>query len=45
MYRFLDSNVDAVITDELRMAKETQSILDARSDLKVIRDKITSVWE
>ena len=45
MYRFLDSNVDAVITDEIRMAKETQSILDARSDLQVIRDKITYVWE
>lgn len=45
MYRFLDSNVDAVITDEIKMAEETQSTLDARSDLQVIRDKITNLRE
>lgn len=45
MYRFLDSNVDAIITDEIQMAEETQATLNARSDLQIIQDKITNVWE
>lgn len=45
MYRFLDSNIDAVITDEIRLAAETQLQLDARSDLQIIRDKLTGIWD
>ena len=45
MYRFLDSGVDAVITDEIRLAHETQQKLDARSDLQVIQDKLAGIWE
>lgn len=45
MYRFLDSNVDALITDEIRLAEETQHSLDARSDLQVIQDKLGGMGE
>ncbi len=45
MYRFLDSGVDAVITDEIRLAQETQQKLDERSDLQVIKDKLAGIWE
>ena len=45
MYRFLDSNVDAVNTDKIRLAEEPPSTLDARSDLQVILNKFTNVWE
>lgn len=40
MYRFLDSSIDAVITDEISLAEEVQARLDARSDLQVIQDKL-----
>ncbi|MCR4924348.1 MAG: glycerophosphoryl diester phosphodiesterase membrane domain-containing protein [Lachnospiraceae bacterium] len=40
MYKFLDSDIDAVITDEIPLAEEVQTELDARSDLKVLEDKM-----
>lgn len=45
MYRFLDSNVDAIITDEVEMAEATQSDLDRRTDLQVIQDKLRNFWD
>lgn len=45
MYRFLDSNIDAVITDEIVLAEETQARLDARGDLEVIHDKLFDIGE
>lgn len=44
MYHFLNSDVDAVITDQLRLAEETQSQLDNRSDLKVIQDALAGLF-
>ncbi len=41
MYRFLDSDVDGVITDEIPLAEEVQKDLDRRTDLKVVQDKLT----
>ncbi len=41
MYTFLDSTADAVITDEIPLAEETQEILDDRTDLEVLEDKLT----
>ena len=40
LYHFLDSEIDAVITDEIEMAQEVQEELDNRTDLEVLEDKI-----
>lgn len=41
MYRFLDSNIDAIITDEILLAEEVQAMLDDRTDLEVLEDKLS----
>ncbi|MCR5747908.1 MAG: glycerophosphoryl diester phosphodiesterase membrane domain-containing protein [Lachnospiraceae bacterium] len=41
MYKFLDSSIDAVITDEILLAEDVQAQLDDRTDLKVIEDKLS----
>lgn len=43
MYRFLDTNIDAVITDEIEMAGEVQAKLDGRTDLEVLEDKFDGI--
>lgn len=45
MYRFLDSDVDAVITDQIRLAIETQKNLDDRTDLQVLQDHLLNFWD
>ncbi len=45
MRKFLDSAVDAVITDDMFLAKRIQTELDNRSDLEVIRDTFQDIWE
>lgn len=43
MYRFLDTDIDAVITDEIEMAGEVQAKLDDRTDLEVLEDKFDGI--
>ncbi len=40
LYHFLDTWLDAVITDEIILAEEVQAKLDARTDLQVMEDLI-----
>ncbi len=40
MYKFLDSTIDAVVTDEIPLAEETQKTLDERTDLEIIKDEL-----
>ncbi len=40
MYKFLDSIVDVVITDEILLAEEKQALLDNRSDLEIVEDEL-----
>ena len=39
-YEIIGGNVDAVITDEIPLAKEVQKELDERGDIMRIRDAI-----
>ncbi|MBQ1506350.1 MAG: hypothetical protein IIZ48_06225, partial [Erysipelotrichales bacterium] len=45
MYRFLDSKIDMIITDEITLAETTQLQLDNRTDLEVIQDKFRNFWD
>lgn len=45
MYRFLDSKIDMIITDEITLAETTQFQLDNRTDLEVIQDKFRNFWD
>ena len=40
MSRFLDSRIDAVITDEIELAESVQAELDERTELEVLEDKL-----
>ncbi len=40
MYKFLDSTIDGVVTDEIPLAEETQKRLDDRTDLEIIKDEL-----
>ncbi len=40
MYKFLDSTIDGVVTDEIPMAEDIQATLDARTDLEIIKDEL-----
>lgn len=40
-YHFLDSEIDAVITDEVELSEKVQAILDDRTDLEVLEDKLS----
>nr|MCR4903849.1 hypothetical protein [Butyrivibrio sp.] len=40
MYKFLDSTIDAVVTDEIPLAEEMQKTLDDRTDLEIIKDEL-----
>ncbi len=41
---FLDSEADAVITDDILLAEKVQARLDARTYLEVMKDKLGDVW-
>ena len=41
MYKFLNSKVDAIITDEIELVERIQTFLDNRTDLRVIQDNIS----
>ena len=45
MYRFLNSQIDGIITDEVILSEETQIKLNSRNDLQVIQDKFSNVWD
>ncbi len=40
MYKFLDSTIDGIITDEIPMAEDVQARLDERTDLEIIKDEL-----
>ena len=44
MTRFLDSEVDFVITDDILMAIDVQKELDERTDYDVIKDRSSDLW-
>ena len=44
MRRFLDSEVDMVITDDILMANAVQKELDERSDYEVLEDRSGDLW-
>lgn len=44
LFNFLDSNVDAVITDEIDLAQLVQDLLDDRTDLEVMEDNLEDFW-
>ena len=44
MTRFLDSEADMVITDDILMAIEVQKELDERTDYDVIKDRSSDLW-
>ncbi len=45
MRYFLDSSVDAVITDEILRAEEVQGDLDRRTDIEVMSDGLSDSWK
>ena len=44
MKRFLDSEADLVITDDILLAGKVQKELDERTDYDVINDRSTDLW-
>lgn len=44
MKRFLDSEADMVITDDILMAVDVQKELDERTDYDVIKDRSSDLW-
>lgn len=44
MRRFLDSEEDMIITDDILMANKVQKELDERSDYEVLRDRSSDLW-
>ena len=44
MRRFLDSEVDMVITDDILMANAVQKELDERSDYEILEDRSDDLW-
>lgn len=45
MYKFLNSGVDGIITDEIELAERTREQLAARSVMQVLRDQFGDIWE
>ena len=44
MKRFLDSEADMVITDDILMAIDVQKELDERTDYDMIKDRSSDLW-
>ena len=45
LYHFLSSDIDAVITDEIPLSEEVQAVLDDRTDLEVVEDRLSFLDE
>ena len=45
MYKFLDSECDGIITDQIELAQSVQKTLDARSDVQLLKDKMGDMWK
>ncbi|MBR4720252.1 MAG: glycerophosphoryl diester phosphodiesterase membrane domain-containing protein [Clostridia bacterium] len=45
MYKFLDSECDGIITDQIEMAESVQKALDNRSDIQLLKDKLNYSWD
>ena len=45
MLRFLDSEADAIITDEVELAEEVQQELDERTEYRVLLDRLGDFWD
>lgn len=45
MHSFLDSNIDAVITDEIELAEQAQRELDARTEYEVLEAQLKDTWK
>ncbi|MBR5178684.1 MAG: glycerophosphoryl diester phosphodiesterase membrane domain-containing protein [Lachnospiraceae bacterium] len=45
MHRFLASEIDGIITDEIPMSEQVQEELDSRTDLQVITDWMSDIWD
>ena len=43
--RFLDSEVDYIITDDIRLAKETEQDLLSRTPYEVFEDRLGNFWD
>lgn len=43
--RFLDSEVDYIITDDIRLAKETEQDLLARTPYEIFEDRLGNFWD
>ena len=43
--RFLDSEVDYIITDDIRLAKETEQALLSRTPYEVFEDRLGNFWD
>ena len=44
MRKFLDSETDMVITDDILMANEVQKELDERADYDILKDRSSDLW-
>ncbi|QFJ53703.1 glycerophosphodiester phosphodiesterase family protein [Pseudobutyrivibrio xylanivorans] len=44
MKKFLNSDVDGIITDEIELAEEVQAQLDARTDFEFAKDRGGELW-
>ena len=44
MRKFLDSEADMVITDDILMANEVQKELDERADYDILKDRSSDLW-
>ena len=45
MRHFLDSEIDAVITDEIPLAQRVQAELDQRTEFRVLQDKLSGLFQ
>ena len=45
MQKFLDSNIDAVITDEIELALLVREELDSRTEFEVLEARLEDIWE
>ena len=44
MRKFLDSEADMGITDDILMANEVQKELDERADYDILKDRSSDLW-
>lgn len=45
MRKFLDSEADAIITDEIELAERVQKELDERTEYEVLEAKLSDFWK